>query len=1211
MRQPRSVVRRLLEMCWRHRATTLLALLLQVAMLALTLGSLTATGAVVDLMRWQLQPEHTLSGWVQRLGLARHSLPTVLLGGAGVALVLGALMAVLDYSCVTIKSRLVNVEIVPRLRADLFSRLQRLDPDFFVKYQSGTIVNRVTRDVQALRTFVSEVVIQGTILVLSLVVFLSYMLATHVVLTLVSLSVAPVLLMTTRMFSRSVQPAYLKSRELHDAIIKALSEGIRGMLLIKLFGRERERQREFESSCAVARDQQLEIARRICRLTTSVEALGQINVVVTMAYGATLVIGGQLSLGELFVFAGLLHQFAGQIAGMSGVANSLEQSLAGANRVFELLDAPVLVQTPADALVAGRLRGEVELVDVGFRHLGKNPLFEGLKLHVPSGSCLGVLGPPGAGKSTLLSLLSRFRDPHAGQVLIDGVDARRYDLDTLRRQVGVVFQDAMLFRDTVAGNIAFGHPEASLDMVERAARIAGAHGFVSQLPQGYETLLEEGGRNLSGGQRQRIAIARSILTDPRILVLDDPTTAIDAKVESEVLEALARASEGRTTVVVSSKLSTLRFADRIVKLEDGVVEEYTGERAVVPEGGSAGDFGVLSSGAPEAPPQAPASGRTMFDDVEVHRTEGVARLSWPLVRRALRYISRQPREQRTVLVLSVLRALLMPALTWIAATVFAGPVVHGDLQSAMLLVGLYLLLAMLAALVLGYRTLLGLRLGEWVVFYLRREVHEKLLSMPFGFFDKISAGSLMSQATNDVDVVRAGIQDVAFVGLVQGATGLFAMGLMFYSDPLLAAFALLFVPIVAYTLWRLTPRLARSYRAVQEQASRLTSVLLESLNGIHVIQSFVRNHHNDRAFRNVVGQQAAITMQAAQEQARVSPILHAHGQIFVATLLAVTGLRAAHGAVDLAALIQFLFLAPLLFGPLYALGSQYNALVSASAGAERVFGLLDGPSHAAGPDGKRLAKALSGRIEFRDVGFSYADREVLRGVSFTIEPGQTVALVGETGGGKTTILRLLTKLYAPTRGQILVDGDDLANLETKSFRQQCRVVPQESFLFSGTILDNLRWGDPGTTETDAWEAFHRLGVADLIEALPAGLLTEVGEGGRSLSAGERQVVCLVRALLSEPKILVLDEATSSMDATTESRLRRALIGLAHGRTCFIAAHRLCTIERADVILVIDDGRVVEHGSHDHLLRLGGQYARLQTYWQTGVGGIRGFDAARV
>lgn len=1205
--QSTSVVRRLLEMCWRHRATTLLALVLQLAMLGLTLGSLTVTGVLVDLVRFWVQPGGELSGWGRLLGLQQYSLPTVLLGGAAFALTLGALMAVLDYLCVTTKSRLVNVQIVPRLRAELFSRLQRLDADFFTKYQTGTIVNRVTRDVQALRTFVSDVVIQGTILVLSLVVFLSYMLATHVVLTLVSLSVAPVLIVTTRMFSRWVQPAYLRSRELYDVILKSLSEGIRGVLVIKLFGRERERQQQFEAACATARDQQIEIGRKVCRLTTSVEALGQINVVVTMAYGASLVIAGELSLGELVVFAGLLHQFAGQIAGMSGVANSLEQSLAGARRVFEVLDAPVLVQTPADAVVPGRLKGEVELVDVTFRYEGQKPLLNGVKLHIPSGTCLGVLGPPGSGKSTLLSLLSRFRDPQNGHLLIDGVDAKRYDLDTLRRQVGVVFQEAMLFRDSVAGNIAFGHPAASREMVERAARIAGAHGFVSQLPHGYDTVLEEGGRNLSGGQRQRIAIARAILTDPRILVLDDPTTAIDAKVESEVLEALSRASEGRTTVVVSSKLSTLRFADRLVMLEDGLAREYTGERAHAVQ---IGDFGLdemLSRSSSEASPQTSASIRSTVDAVERQPAVEVARLAWPVVRRSLGYLARQPRRQRLVLVLSALRAVLMPALTWIAATVFAGPVVGGDLRSAMLLVGAYLALAMLAAVVLGYRALLGLQLGEWVVFYLRSEVHEKLLRIPFRFFDKTSAGRLLSQLTNDVEVVRAGIQDVVFVGLVQGATALVAIGLMFYSDPLLAALALSFVPLVAYSLWRLTPRLTRSYRAVQEKASHLTSVLLESLNGIHVIQSFVRNDHSDRAFRRVLGQQAAITMQAAQEQARLSPILHAHGQIFMATLLVVTGLRAGHGELNLDGLIQFLFLAPLLFGPLYALSGQYNALVSASAGAERVFGLLNQPSEAADSIGHR--RALAGRVEFRDVGFAYAEREVLRGVSFSVQAGQTVALVGETGGGKTTILRLLTKLYTPTRGEILVDGHDLTKLDTKSFREQCRVVPQESFLFSGTILDNLRWGHPQATESDAWVAFQRLGVADVIAALPAGVHTEVGEGGRSLSSGERQVVCLVRALLSDPKILVLDEATSSMDAATESRLRQAFAGLARGRTCFVAAHRLCTIERADVILVIDEGRVVEHGSHDDLLKLGGRYARLQRYWRMSLAGAAwGADA---
>jgi ATP-binding cassette subfamily B protein len=398
------------------------------------------------------------------------------------------------------------------------------------------------------------------------------MLRTHVVLTGACLVLTPVLWLVTMRFSRSVRPGYQKTRELADRLLLTMSEGIRGMLVIKVFGREPEQRAHFRERNVELAQQQRAVFRRVSRFSPTVSFLSQLNVAVLLLYGGTLVVRGVLSLGELIVFAGLLQQFSAQVASTAVIVNTLQQSLTGAERVFEVLDAPLEVASPCAALKAEALEGRVRFERVSFRY-GRSDVLRELDFEIRPGECVAILGATGSGKSTLLGLIPRFFDATAGRVLVGGHDVRELDLDFLRRRVGLVFQESLLFRASVAANIAFGMPEASRDRIERAARIAGAHGFVCALPHGYDTDLEEGAQNLSGGQRQRLAIARAILADPPLLLLDDPTAAVDTRTEAEVLEAIDAAREGRTTLIVANRLATLARADRILVLHEGRLVE--------------------------------------------------------------------------------------------------------------------------------------------------------------------------------------------------------------------------------------------------------------------------------------------------------------------------------------------------------------------------------------------------------------------------------------------------------------------------------------------------------------------------------------------------------------------------------------------------------------------------------------------------------------
>ncbi|MBL8994301.1 MAG: ABC transporter ATP-binding protein, partial [Spirochaetia bacterium] len=564
-----------------------------------------------------------------------------------------------------------------------------------------------------------------------------------------------------------------------------------------------------------------------------------------------------------------------------------------------------------------------------------------------------------------------------------------------------------------------------------------------------------------------------------------------------------------------------------------------------------------------------------------------------LVRRLLGYGFRYRAHAWSLVFLTVLRAFQIPVLAWILAKVIGGPISRGDWEStwkgALLFVGF----AAFTIFTFHFRWRFGAMIGEKVMHDLRREIFSHLHQLTYDYFVRTKLGRSISRLTSDVEAVRAGVQEVLFVGIVQGGQMIIAAAFMLWYDWTLFCVLLLMGPV----LWAINRafhlRLSRSTREVQESFSRVTATLAESVNGIRVTQSFVRENINEALFRDLALHHSTFNMKVARSNAQFGPLLEINSQFFLSVLLLLGAWQILHHRAGIEEIIAFFFLSHMFFGPIQNLGNLFTQALTSMAGAERIFQLLDQKPDWSDPPDAVDKTVWEGKVECRDLYFHYQEgREVLRGISFKAERGETIALVGPTGCGKTTLINLIAKFYLPVSGDLYFDGVALGKIRTASLRSRLAMVTQNNFLFTGTVADNIRMGKPDASNGEVMGICRKLGIDDMIAGLPHGLETLVGERGSGISLGQRQLICFARALIADPVVLILDEATSAVDAVTEAKLQEALKVLLRGRTSFVIAHRLSTITGADRILVIRDGRLVESGRHDELIKKNGAYAAM-------------------
>ncbi|XVF11071.1 hypothetical protein REPUB_Repub07fG0237900 [Reevesia pubescens] len=895
---------------------------------------------------------------------------------------------------------------------------------------------------------------------------------------------------------------------------------------------------------------------------------------------------------------------------------------AAAYPIFEMIERNTVSKTSSKTgYKLGKVEGQIEFKDVSFSYPSRPDvvIFNRFCLNIPAGKIVALVGGSGSGKSTVISLIERFYEPLAGEILLDGNNIRDLDLKWLRQQIGLVNQEPALFATTIRENIMYGKDDATLDEITRAAKLSEAIAFINNLPDRFETQVGERGIQLSGGQKQRIAISRAIVKNPSVLLLDEATSALDAESEKSVQEALDRVMVGRTTVLVAHRLSTIRNADVIAVVQSGKIVETGSHDELISNPHSAYSSLVQlqeTASLQRYPSQGPTLNRPLSLSKsysrELSRTRTSFGASFRSEKDSVSRAGADTMDNGKPKYVSSGKLYSMIGPDWyygvfgtIAALIAGAQMPLFALGVSQALVAYYMdwettcrevkkisilfcCAAVITVIVHAIEHLCFGIMGERLTLRVREVMFSAILKNEIGWFDNLDNASSMlaSRLETDATFLRGVVVDRSSI-LIQN------VGLV------VASF------IIAFILnWRITLVVLATYPLIisghiserlfmQGYGGNLSKAYLkanmiagEAVSNIRTVAAFCA----EEKILDLYARELVEPSKRSFKRGQIAGIFYGISQFFIFSSY---GLALWYGSTlmgkELASFKSVMKSFMVLIVTALAMGETLALVPDLLKGNQMVasvFEIIDRKTQVVGDVGEELTN-VEGTIELRGVHFSYPSRPdavIFKDFDLKVRSGKSMALVGQSGSGKSSVLALILRFYDTTAGKVMIDGRDIRKLNIKSLRKHIGLVQQEPALFATSIYENILYGKEGASESEVIEAAKLANAHSFISSLPEGYSTKVGERGVQLSGGQKQRVAIARAVLKNPEILLLDEATSALDVESERVVQQALDRLMRNRTTVMVAHRLSTIKNADQISVIQEGRIIEQGTHSSLIQ---------------------------
>ncbi|KAG6786990.1 ABC transporter B family member 11-like [Populus alba x Populus x berolinensis] len=984
--------------------------------------------------------------------------------------------------------------------------------------------------------------------------------------------------------------------------------------------------------------------------------VGMVMLIVFCSYAMAVWFGAKMVLEKGYSGGAVINVIVAILTGSMSLGqaspclSAFAAGRAAAHKMFETIDRkPEIDAYDIKGKVLDDIHGDIELRNVYFSYPARpdEPIFSGFSLSIPSGTTAALVGHSGSGKSTVISLVERFYDPLAGEVLIDGINIKEFQLKWIREKTGLVSQEPVLFASSIKENIAYGKDGATNEEIRAAAELANAAKFIDKLPQGLDTMVGEHGTQLSGGQKQRIAIARAILKNPRILLLDEATSALDAESERVVQDALDKIMVDRTTVIVAHRLTTVRNADMIAVIHRGkMVEKGTHSELLGDPDGAYSQLVRLQEINRESGRETEVSlesfrqssqrrsvRRSMSRSISRGSSIGSSRHSFSLpfglptgfsVREnayedpedilppedapevPLSRLASLNKPEIPVLIIGTIAACIHGTILPIYGTLMSkaiktffepAPILKKDSKFWALM---FMTLGVAAFVVIPVRSYFFSVAGCKLIQRIRSMCFERVVNMEVSWFDEPehSSGAIGSRLAADASIVRSLVGD-QLAAIVQNiATVTSAMIIAFTASWQLALVILGLIPLIGINgviQVKFMKGFSADAKMMYEEASQVAN---DAVCSIRTVASFCAEEKVMQLYEG----KCRGPMKSGVRLGWVSGVGFGVSSFllycFYATSFYVGARLVDAGQITFQDVFQVFFALTLASVGISHSSTFTTDTTKAKNAAASVFSIIDRKSKIDPSDESGITlENVKGEIELRHVSFKYPTRpdiQIFRDINLLMRAGKTVALVGESGSGKSTVVALLQRFYDPDSGRITLDGTEIQKLQLKWFRQQMGLVGQEPVLFNDTIRANIAYGKGGdATEAEIISAAELANAHKFISSLHQGYDTGAGDRGIQLSGGQKQRVAIARAIVKNPKILLLDEATSALDAESERVVQDALDRVMVNRTTVVVAHRLSTVRNADLIAVVKNGVIVERGRHESLIKIkDGFYASL-------------------